>query len=236
LVIREFFTKRNLGRINKPVDKTRWLMNPHRVNAYYSSTNNEIVFPAGILQPPFFSESYDDAVNYGGIGGVIGHEIIHGYDDNGRKFDFEGNLKNWWTDDDMKKFDLLADLVVEQYDNYIEIDTFRVNGELTLGENIADLGGLTIAYYALKEKLKKNNQGLIDGFTPEQRFFISWAQIWRGKATPETAKLYIKTDVHSPGRFRVLGPISNMQEFADAFNLNNDAPVMRPAEKRITIW
>lgn len=234
--IREFFTKRNLNRINKPVDKTRWLMNPHTVNAYFSSTNNEIVFPAGILQPPFFSEKYDDAVNYGGIGGVIGHEIIHGYDDNGRKFDSEGNLKNWWTDEDMKKFDNLANMVVEQYDNYVEIDTFRINGELTLGENIADLGGLTIAYYALKEKLKNRSASEIDGFTPEQRFFISWAQIWRGKATPESAKLLLKTDVHAPGKFRVLGPVSNMKEFQEAFNIKDSDPIMRSIDKRIIIW
>lgn len=228
--------KRNLSELNKPVNKNKWFMLPHYVNAYYSASNNEIVFPAGILQPPFFSEEFDDALNYGGIGGVIGHEITHGYDDNGRRYDSDGNMRNWWTDEDLKKFESLADMVVQQFDEYVAIDTFHVNGQLTLGENIADLGGLTIAYYALKEKLARNNPGETEGFTPEQRFFISWAQIWRSKGTDQIMKLLLKTDVHAPGYFRVLGPISNMKEFQEAFNLSDNAPSMRPLEKRIIIW
>lgn len=233
---RTYLKKRNISELNKPVNKNKWLMLPHYVNAYYSASNNEIVFPAGILQPPFFSEEFDDALNYGGIGGVIGHEITHGYDDNGRRYDADGNMKNWWTEEDLKKFQGLTQQVVDQFDEYVAIDTFHVNGELTLGENIADLGGLTIAYYALKEKLARNNPGQIDGFTPEQRYFISWAQIWRSKGTDQIMQLLLKTDVHAPGYFRVIGPVSNMKEFQEAFNLSDDAPALRPLDKRIVIW
>jgi putative endopeptidase len=225
-----------LGKIGKPVDKTEWGMTPPTVNAYYSSNRNEIVFPAGILQPPFFDFNADDAVNYGGMGAVIGHEISHGFDDQGSKFDADGNLKMWWTKDTRKKFDERTAILAKQFDGFVPIDTLHVNGKLTLGENIGDLGGLSIAFTALQNSLKGKNPGLIDGFTPEQRFFLSWAQVWRRVVTPEQLRLQIKTDPHAPANFRINGPLANLQAFYDAFKCGTDGKLYLPPEKRAMIW
>jgi putative endopeptidase len=231
----QFEFNRNLNQIGKPVDRTEWGMTPPTVNAYYNPTMNEIVFPAGILQPPFFDFSADDAVNYGGIGAVIGHEMTHGFDDQGRKFDAEGNLKEWWTKEDADHYLTRATMVEKQFNGYVGIDTQHVNGKLTLGENIADLGGLTIAYIALHKAFDaKGKQQPIDGFTPEQRFFLSWGQIWRNNTRPEAMRLRLNTDPHSPGRFRCIGPISNMTEFMDAFNAKEGSPMVRST--RAKIW
>jgi putative endopeptidase len=230
-----FEFNRNLKQIGKPVDRTEWGMTPPTVNAYYNPNLNEIVFPAGILQPPFFDANADDAVNYGGIGAVIGHEMTHGFDDQGRKFDADGNLKDWWTPEDAKNYQARSAMIEQQYDNYVAMDTLHVNGKLTLGENTADLGGLAVAYLALQKSFDKHpTPGLIDGFTPEQRFFLSWAQIWRANIRPEALRLRLNTDSHSPTRFRCIGPISNMKEFFQAFGAKEGDPMVR-AEK-VKIW
>jgi putative endopeptidase len=226
----------NLNKIGKPVDRDEWGMTPQTINAYYNPSKNEIVFPAAILQPPFFDADADDALNYGGIGAVIGHEITHGFDDQGRKYDGEGNMKDWWTDEDGNKYKELANTVAEQFDNYTVLDSIRVNGKFTLGENIADLGGLTISFYALEKALKGKEKPVIDGFTPEQRFFISWAQVWRINVTPELSLNFINNDPHSPGIHRVNGPLSNMAEFNTAYNLKEGDNMVRPTEKRVVIW
>ncbi len=218
---RKFRYKKMLNDYGKPRDKNRFGMSAPTVNAYYSPLSNEIVFPAGILQPPFFFAEGDDAVNYGGIGAVIGHELTHAFDDSGAKFDAEGNLKNWWTKEDSLKFADLANLVAEQYGNYTVLDSLKLNGRLTLGENIADLGGLSVAYEALQMALQNKSREKIDDFTPEQRFFISWSQVWRGLFRPETMATYIKTDSHSPGIWRVNGTLSNLKEFHDAFGVRD---------------
>ncbi len=225
-----------IQKLNKPVDRNSWWMNPQTVNAYYSSSKNEIVFPAGILQPPFYHLDVDDAVNFGGIGMVIGHEITHGFDDQGRKYDGDGNLTDWWTEEDAAMFKERSDKIVEQYNNYKVADDLHVNGELTLGENIADLGGLVIAYYGLQKALEGKSRELIDGFTPEQRFFLSHSQIWRSKMRPETMRLLVQTDSHSPSEFRVIGPISNMEEFMNAFGGKPGDPMVRPDGERVVIW
>ncbi|HYM82196.1 MAG TPA: M13 family metallopeptidase [Candidatus Limnocylindria bacterium] len=229
----EFEQRRQLAKIGKPVDRTEWGMSPPTVNAYYNPTFNEIVFPAGILQPPRFDPRADDAVNYGAIGMVIGHELTHGFDDEGRQYDAEGNLKDWWTEDDAKKFDALAKQVVEQYDAYLAVDTLRVNGKLTLGENIADLGGLTIAYEAWRRSLGGKPAPKIDGLTGEQRFFLGHAQGWRNKWRPEITRLVVLSDPHSPPVWRVNGPLAKMVEFRQAFGCKaGDAMVQEP----ILIW
>jgi putative endopeptidase len=230
-----FNYKKNLDKVGKPVDRDEWGITPQTVNAYYSAQKNEIVFPAAILQPPFFDAEADDALNYGGIGAVIGHEITHGFDDQGRKFDAEGNMKDWWTKDDETKYNALADKIVEQFNEYM-VDKSHVNGKLTLGENIADLGGLTIAYYALEKTLSGKEQKLIDGFTPEQRFFISWAQVWRLNISTEMAQLSVNTDSHSPSRYRVNGPFSNMLEFINAFGCKDTEGMVRAKDKIVAIW
>ncbi len=213
-----FEVARNLQDINKPVDRTRWGMTAPTVNAYYSSGLNEIVFPAGILQPPFFNFAADDAINYGSIGGVIGHEITHGFDDQGSKFDAFGNFKSWWTDSDRAKFEERASCVANQFSNYEVQKDLNINGRLTLGENIADLGGLTVAYDAYLKSLEgKPRPENIDGFTPEQRFFLGWAQIWAGKYTSEAERTQVLGDTHSLPRWRVNGPLSNMPQFSKAF-------------------
>jgi len=214
----EFAGVRDLQDIGRPVDRTRWGMTPPTVDAYYNPTYNEIVFPAGILQPPFFDEKSDDAVNYGHIGAVIGHEITHGFDDQGSQFDASGNLKMWWTPEDRKRFEEKADCVVKQFGGYeVDKDLF-INGKLTLGENIADLGGVIIAYNAFKKSLEgKPRPANIDGFTPEQRFFISYAQAWLRKTRPEAIRLQVQSDPHSISNWRAMGPLSNMPEFAEAF-------------------
>ena len=226
----------NLNKIGKPVDRTEWWMLPQTVNAYYSSSKNEIVFPAGIMQPPFFDPDADDAVNYGGIGMVIGHEITHGFDDQGRKYDGEGNMSDWWTEIDAAKFKERADKLVKQYNNFKVADDLNVNGELTLGENIADLGGLIVAYYGLQKALEGKERKLIDGFTQEQRFFLSNTNVWRTLMRPETMRLLVTTDSHSPGEFRVTGPMSNMEEFMKAFGGKPGDPMVRTGNERVVIW
>lgn len=226
-----------IDQLNKPVDKTRWGMSPPTVNAYYSAIINEIVFPAGIMQPPFFNAGADDAVNYGAMGAIIGHELTHGFDDQGSRFDAKGNMQEWWTEDDKINFKNRTSMLVAQFNGYKVLDTIPVNGELTLGENIADLGGLTMAYYAFKKSLEgKPVPPKIDGFTAEQRFFISWAQAWRGEYQPEARRNQIMTDPHSPGEFRVNGPLSNMNEFYEVFAIQQGDKLYKPENKRISIW
>ncbi len=224
----EFQVNRNVQDAGKAVDKTRWAMTPPTVNAYYSGVFNEIVFPAGILQPPFFNFSADDAINYGAIGGVIGHEITHGFDDSGSKFDADGNLKMWWTAEDRAKFEEKASCVVKQFDSYEVQPQLFMNGKLTLGENLGDLGGLTMAYYAFKKSMEgKPTPAKIDGFTPEQRFFLGWAQVWANKARPEFERQQVKTDSHALARWRVNGPMSNMSEFKQAFGCKTGEKMVR---------
>ena len=231
----EFQQEWLLDKIGKSVDKTLWLMTPPTVNAYYNPPFNEIVFPAGILQPPQFDPRADDAVNYGAIGMVIGHELTHGFDDEGRQYDAAGNLKDWWTEEDSKRFDSLANQVVEQYNGYVAVDTLKVNGKLTLGENMADLGGLTIAYHAWKRSLEgKPAPKTIDGLTPDQRFFVGFAQAWRRKMRPELTRLVTLTDPHSPAVWRVNGPVSNMKEFREAFGCKSGDTMVRA--EGIEVW
>ncbi len=233
---RAFERRRNLNKIGKPVDTTEWGMNPQTVNAYYNPLKNEIVFPAGILQPPYFDGQADDAVNYGAMGAIIGHEMTHGFDDMGSKFDAKGNMEEWWTPQDRARFDSLTEQIVKQFDAYKVDDSLAVNGKLTLGENIADLGGLNIAYQALQIARKGKKDPMIDGYTQNQRFFLSFAQAWRSNYTPETITLQVNTDPHSPDQFRVLGPLSNMTAFEKAFGCSDNDPMMRPPDKRIVIW
>lgn len=223
-------------KLNKPVDKMEWLMTPPTVNAYYNPSTNEITFPAGILQSPFFDANADDAVNYGGIGAVIGHEMTHGFDDQGRQYDEAGNLKDWWTKEDGEKFLNKAKVVEEQFNGYTVLDNMHVNGKLTMGENIADLGGLSIAYEAFMrtEQAKANEK--IDGLTPQQRFFISWAQAWRNNMRDEAMAQRIVTDPHSPGMFRANGPLTNMPEFYEAFGVKEGDKMFRPEAERAKIW
>src|SRR6516165_9642848 len=235
-----FEMKRHLARIGKPVDPAEWGMSPQTVNAYYSPNRNEVVFPAGILQPPFFFQNADDAVNYGGIGAVIGHEMTHGFDDSGRHFDARGNLRDWWTAEDAKRFLERGRKIVSQFDSYIAIDSVHVNGRLTEGENIADLGGGKIALSALESALSRQTmeerEKKNDGLTQEQRFFLSYAQIWRSNVRPEYLRLVLNVDPHSPAPFRVNGPLSNLPEFAKAFGISQPSPMIRPANERVQIW
>ena len=230
---------RVLSRLSKEkIDRTEWGMGPQTVNAYYNPLINEIVFPAAILQPPFFYESADDAVNYGGIGMVIGHEITHGFDDQGSQFDAEGNLKNWWTENDKKSYEALTDKFVKQYNGYRPFpdDSLHVNGELTLGENIADLGGMIISFNALQKALAKKNPGLINGLTPEQRFFINYAIIWRTSMRPEAMRMQILSNEHSPAKFRVNGVVSNLPIFHKAFNVKPTDKMYIKEEDRAKMW
>jgi predicted metalloendopeptidase len=231
-----FEAHRQLTQIGKPVDRAEWGMTPATVNAYYNPQINEIVFPAGILQPPFFVPTDDEASNYGAIGMVIGHEITHGFDDEGRQYDAEGNLKSWWTPEDDKSFNERARAVVEQYNGYIGVDTLHVNGQLTLGENIADIGGLVIAYHAWKLSLKgKPEPQTVNGLTPDQRFFIGYAQSWRSKVRPEALRTQVLTNPHSPAEWRVNGAVADMPEFHRAFGCEAEAAAVK-ARKRATIW
>ena len=225
-----------VGRLGKPVDRTRFGMTPPTVNASYSPTMNEIVFPAGILQFPFFDASADDAVNYGGIGAVIGHEMSHGFDDQGSQYDKDGNLRNWWTDEDKAKFDAKTKALGEQFDAYTVLDTIHVIGKLTMGENIGDLGGLNAAYTAFKMTKQGQSEEKIDGFTPDQRFFLSWAQVWRGNILPETAAQLIKTDPHSPGPYRTIGAPVNMDAWYKAFDVKPGDKLYKKPEDRIRMW
>jgi predicted metalloendopeptidase len=231
-----FESNRELNKIGKPVDRTEWGMTPPTVNAYYNPNMNEIVFPAGILQPPFFYAKADDAMNYGGIGAVIGHEMTHGFDDQGRQFDATGNLRDWWSPESAAKFKERSQAIVTQYSEYEPLPGLHVNGELTQGENIADLGGVKLAYAALQKAQAGKPQPKIDGYTPEQRFFLSFAQIWRSKQRDEDLKLRLNTDPHSPAHYRTNGPLSNLPEFAKAFNLPDNSPMIRPPDKRVNIW
>lgn len=225
-----------VSKYGRPVNKDEWFMTPNTVNAYYYPSFNEIVFPAAILQFPFFDYNADDAINYGGIGAVIGHEMTHGFDDQGAKYAADGNLHNWWTDEDLEKFTAKADILVKQYDNFKILDSIPVNGLLTLGENIADLGGISIAYQAFKSTPQGQSQEKIDGFTPDQRFFMSWAQIWRIKATNEFLHNQIKTDYHSPGHARANVPLSNFEPFYQAFNVKEGDKMFLAEDKRCKIW
>ncbi len=227
----------NLSKLGKPVDKTEWGMSPQTVNAYFNPSYNEIVFPAAILQPPFYNYQADEAVNYGGIGAVIGHEISHGFDDSGARYNAEGNLVDWWTADDLKQFTSLGDQLAAQYSALEPLPGIHVDGKFTLGENIGDLGGINAAYDGLQLYLKENgNPGLIDGFTPEQRFFISWATVWRTKSRDEALKSQVKTDPHSPGMYRAVVPIQNVDAFYQAFGIKKgDAMYIEP-DKRVKIW
>jgi putative endopeptidase len=233
-----FESRRESARLGKTVDKTEWHMTPQTVNAYFNPLQNEIVFPAGILQPPFFDLEADDAVNYGAIGVVIGHEITHGYDDKGRQYDADGNLQDWWMDGDAKEFDGRAQKLIDQYNGYEPLPGVKVNGKLTLGENIADLGGVSISYEALQRALAKDpsKRKPIDGFTPEQRFFLSLAQLWRTNTRDEETKRLITVDPHSPGQYRAIGPHVNTPEFYEAFGIKEGAPMWRAPESRARIW
>lgn len=229
--------QRSLNKIGKPVDKQEWGMSPQTVNAYYSPTNNEIVFPAAILQPPFFNFKADPAVNFGGIGAVIGHEISHGFDDGGARFDGDGNLKNWWTDADRKNFDEKVNQLAAQFDQYEPIKGIFVNGKFTSGENIGDLGGVAVAYEALQMYLKDKGQvAPISGFTQDQRFFMSWATVWRTKSTEKYIQNQVKTDPHSPGYYRAFAPLMNLDAFHEAFNTKPGDKMYKAPKDRIKIW
>ena len=227
---------RNLDKLDRPVDKNEWFMTPQTVNAYYNPAWNEIVFPAAILQPPFFNVEADDAVNYGGIGAVIGHEIGHGFDDQGRKFDGDGNLRDWWTEEDNARFEERKNMLAAQYNSYEVIDGLTINGEFTSGENIGDLGGLGIAYKAYKLSLGGEEAPVMDGFTGDQRFFVGWAQVWRGKARDEEAKRLLTVDPHSPIKFRANGAPVNVTEFYEAFDVQEGDGMYLPPEERVKIW
>ena len=228
--------QRMIGRLGQPVDRDEWGMTPQTVNAYYSSTMNEIVFPAAILQPPFFDVNADDALNYGAIGAVIGHEITHGFDDQGRRSDGEGNLRDWWTEEDERQFSERAQLMTEQFNAFNPIDDLYLQGALGLGENIADLGGLTVGYRAYQNSLQGQPAPVIDGFTGSQRFFIGWGQIWRIKFRDEALRQQVITGPHSPGKYRVLGPLSNMPEFYQAFDVQPGDGMYRDEDERVKIW
>jgi putative endopeptidase len=229
--------KKNLSEINEPVDKSKWGMSPQTVNAYFNPFNNEIVFPAAILQPPFYDYKADDAVNYGGIGAVIGHEISHAFDDAGSRFDADGNLVNWWSEEDLAQFTIKGKALIDQYSAIEVLDSVYVNGAFTLGENIGDLGGVLAGFDGLQLHFEQNGKpGKIDGFTPDQRFFMSWATVWRTKQREESLINQVKTDPHTPGRWRATEPLKNVDAFFEAFNIiKGDAMYISP-ENRVRIW
>lgn len=230
-----FLHRRDLARIGRAVDRDEWSTSPHIVNAFYNARGNEIIFPAGILQPPFFDLNADDAANYGAIGMVIGHEITHGFDDRGRRFDAQGNLTDWWTANDARRYVERAQRVERQYAAYAGIDNMKLNGKLTLGENISDVGGLKIAYLALAKALGDKPREKVEGLTPEQRFFVAFAQTWRSRYRPEMERLMIRTDSHSPPRFRVAGVVANLPEFARAFGCEASKTLLSEGD-RANIW
>lgn len=233
----QFKHDETIKKIGKPVDKSEWLMTPQTVNAYYNPLNNEVVFPAGILQPPFFNPDADDAINYGGIIAVIGHEFTHGFDDQGSQFDADGNLQNWWTEADRKNFDGLAKRYIEYFGKLEALPGFKINGELTIGENIADLGGLTLAYYALKKSFEgKAEPAPIDGFSWQQRFFLGWGQVWHMNITDAALRNQIQTDPHSPAKFRVNGPMPHLAEFQNAWKCSEGDAMTLPPAQRVVIW
>jgi putative endopeptidase len=232
-----FAVRRDLAKVGRPTDRSQWGMSAPTVNASYNPSHNAITFPAGILQPPFFDPQADDAVNYGGMGSVIGHEITHGFDDQGRQFDAEGNLSGWWDSTDSREFTRRAEVMERQAEEYVAVDTLKVNGKLTLGENIADLAGVLIAYGAYRRSLKgKPEPARIGGLTGDQRFFLGWAQIWRSRYRDEFARLLVAVDPHAPNAFRVNGPLSNMAEFARAFGCRPGEPMARSDGERVQIW
>ena len=238
-----FDFQRQLNKIGKPVDRREWNNSPITIDASYNASLNEIVFPAGILQPPFFDPNADAASNYGAIGVIIGHEMTHGFDDQGRQFDAQGNLKNWWSAQDERNFNVRAELIEKQFDEYIPIDAIHTNGKLTRGENIADLGGVKIAHFAFQQSLKKEPKTrettavtTPQTFSPEQRFFIAYAQIWRVVARPEAIRILAVTDTHAFPRFRVIGPLANIPEFSKAFDCRAGGPAIRPESLRVSIW
>ena len=233
---RIFEVNKNIDKLGEPIDRKKWSMFPQIVNAYYNPLLNEIVFPAGIMQQPFFSEDYEDAVNYARMGAVIGHELTHGFDDNGAKFSADGRMLNWWTEEDKNKFDAKTQKLVEQYNSFEALDGVFVNGELTLGENIADLGGLTIAYYAFMKSLEGKEKKVIKGYTPEQRFFIAFAHVWKNTIRDNALEARIKSDPHSPGKYRVNGTLSNMPEFFEAFDVKEGDKMRQNANKIARIW
>ncbi|PYX45512.1 MAG: M13 family peptidase [Acidobacteria bacterium] len=234
----EFESKRQIAKIDKPLDRKEWGMTPPEVNAYYSGSYNEIVFPAGILQPPFFDKSMDDAVNFGGIGLVIGHELTHGFDDQGRKFDPTGNLRDWWTEQDGKEFEKRVNCVADEYSNFVAVDNMKLNGRLTLGENTADNGGARVALAALEHMIADDKSGKegqsIDGYTPEQRFFLGFGRVWCEKQRPEYLRMQVSTNPHSPGKYRVNGVVQNMPEFQKAWNCKAGQPMV--AENACRVW
>ena len=234
----EFESKRQIAKIDKPLDRNEWGMTPPEVNAYYSGSYNEIVFPAGILQPPFFDKSMDDAVNFGGIGLVIGHELTHGFDDQGRKFDPQGNLRDWWTEQDGKEFEKRVSCIADEYSSFVAVDNMKLNGRLTLGENTADNGGARVAFAALEHTIADDKTGKeaqkIDGFTPEQRFFLGFGRVWCEKQRPEYLRMQVSTNPHSPGKYRVNGTVQNMPEFQKAFGCKAGQPMV--AENACHVW
>jgi putative endopeptidase len=236
LAANEFNYKWMMGKIGKPVDKTEWGMSPQTVNAYYNPLQNEIVFPAAILQPPFFDPNADDATNYGGIGAVIGHEMTHGYDDQGSRFGPSGNFENWWTDADAKGFTSRTDKLVNQFSTYEAAPGLKVNGKLTLGENIADLGGLATAYDAMKVATAGTPDPMTDGLSRDQRFFLNWGTVWRGKMTPDYLKVIVNTNPHAPEQFRAIGAPSNLPAFATAFQCKAGDAMVRGTDKQVVIW
>jgi endothelin-converting enzyme/putative endopeptidase len=226
----EFESHRQIAKIGKPLDRKEWGMTPPTVNAYYSGSRNEIVFPAGILQPPFFDKQMDDPVNFGGIGVVIGHELTHGFDDQGRKFDPQGNLRDWWTKQDGEEFEKRASCVADEYSGFTAVDDLKLNGKLTLGENTADNGGARIALAALMSLIQQDRSGKaaqkIDGYTPEQRFFLGFGRVWCEKRRPEFSRMLVNVDPHSPGKFRVNGTVQNMPEFQKAWGCKAGQPMV----------
>ena len=231
-----FEFQRMMDKLGKPVDKSEWGMSPQTVNAYYNPSLNEIVFPAAIMQPPFFNPDADDAVNYGAMGSVIGHEITHGFDDQGSKYDEEGNLKNWWTEEDRTQFNARTAKLVDQFNNYKVLENLNVKGDLTLGENIADLGGLTIAYHAYLKSIENKKKITIDGFTPQQRFFIGWAQAWKTSFRDAAMRQQVLTNVHAPGNIRAVAAPSNLLEFYEAFDVKAGNKMFREEKDRVKIW
>jgi len=235
--VNKWATVKNLAEIGEPVDRTEWGMSPQIVNAYFNPQNNEIVFPAAILQPPFYDYKADDAVNYGGIGAVIGHEISHAFDDSGARFDGDGNLVNWWTDEDLEQFTARGDALAEQYDNVEVLDSVFINGKFTLGENIGDLGGVLGAYDGLQRHYAEiGRPDDIDGFTAEQRFFMSWATVWRTLSREDALRTQIKTDPHSPGMYRATMPLRNIDAFYEAFDIKEGDSMYVIPEERVRIW
>ena len=233
---RDFATKYKLSKVGKVPDPDEWEMNPQTVNAGYNPVKNEIIFPAGILQPPFFDGTIDDAVNYGAMGIAIGHEMTHGFDDSGRRFDKDGNMQDWWTEEDSRRYEERSAKLVEQFNGYYVADSVQVNGALCLGENIADLGGLRLTIRALEIASQGKTDPMVDGFTHLQRLFLSYAQVWRNSTTPEAEKLQVQSDPHPPAHFRVIGPLGHLEEFQKAFGCSEADPMVRPPDQRVQVW